>query len=220
MYEPGAISVPPSFAPNVSGSAEMMPTIVQETALGIVFSTEPVLIEGRYLLADGQEHACRTRYLGLDEAEIIAPVSGRVGERVIVYLDEIGALTGVIAAVLPKGFLMTIEVTPERRTRLAARLDWLTAQASGHVDRRGDLRIVPTRTDVVVRLPGGDVVPGTVVDLSMTGAAITAAVHPALGEVVTVGKRRATVVRHFEDGFAVTFLLPLRPETFGPHTVL
>ena len=107
-----------------------------------------------------------------------------------------------------------------RRARFAARLDWLASQASGRTDQRSDPRIVPTVRTVEVRGADGRVQPGTIIDLSMTGAAISVPDRPAVGEAVTIGKRRATVVRHLENGFAVTFRLPFRPETFGRHVVL
>lgn len=56
--------------------------------------------------------------------------------------------------------------------------------------------------------------------LSMTRAAVAVSDAPPVGEAITIGKRRATVVRHLENGFAVTCRLPFRPETFGPHVKL
>ncbi|TNC10561.1 pilus assembly protein PilZ [Methylobacterium terricola] len=177
-------------------------------------------VDGRYLLADGREYACQSRSISLDEAEIVAPVSGAVGEHVTVYLDQVGAVMGVISSILPDGFRVDVDVSPERRARLAARLEWLVDRGRGRVDQRSAVRIVPTHTAVAVHLIDGRVVPGTIVDLSMSGAAIKAPVQPIMGEQVTLGKRRATVVRHIEDGFAVRFVLPFCNETFSPHVVL
>ena len=45
----------------------------------------------------------------------------------------------------------------------------------------------------------------TVIDISLSGAAIELAVRPAMGTPVTLGRMRARVVRHFQDGVAVEF---------------
>ncbi|KMO41244.1 hypothetical protein VQ02_06115 [Methylobacterium variabile] len=194
----------------------MVSSVVQETTPPSVVTQ----VGGRYLLADGQEHTCQSRHISLDEAEIIAPVSGAVGERVTVYLDQVGVVMGVISSLMPNGFRMAVEVTPERRARLAARLEWLAERGQERVDQRGAVRIMPTHTDVAVHLSDGSVVHGRINDVSMSGAAIKAPVNPPVGEQVTVGKRRATVVRHFKSGFAVRFVLPFCSETFSPHVVL
>lgn len=177
-------------------------------------------VGGRYLLPGGAEHVCETRSLSLATIEVLAPESGLLGDPVTLYLDDVGPVTGAIQTVTRDGFILAVDVGPERRTRFAARLSWLADQASGHVDQRSDPRIVPTHRTVEVRRADGRVVPGTIIDLSMTGAAIAVPELPPVGEAVTLGKRRALVVRHLSGGFAVTFRLPFRPETFGLHVIL
>ncbi|GJD49232.1 hypothetical protein OPKNFCMD_1962 [Methylobacterium crusticola] len=177
-------------------------------------------VSGRCLMASGEEHCCLARSLSLDEAEIVAPVAGLAGDPVTIYLDDVGALSGTIRSTMPDGFRVAVEVGPERRARLAARLAWAAAHAGERVDQRRHARIVPAATAVEVRLPDGTCVAGTILDLSMTGAAIALAAQPEVGSVVTAGKRFATVVRHLEGGIGVQFKLPFRPETFSQHVVL
>jgi hypothetical protein len=179
-----------------------------------------IRVGGRYLLPGGAEHACETRSLSLAAIEVLAPESGLLGDPVTLYLDDVGPVAGAIRAINPDGFTLAVDVGPERRARFAARLDWLAGLTSGRSDQRSDPRIVPTVRTVEVRGADGRVQPGTIIDLSMTGAAISVPDRPAVGEAVTIGKRRATVVRHLENGFAVTFRLPFRPETFGLHVML
>jgi hypothetical protein len=179
-----------------------------------------IRVGGRYMLPGGVEHACETRSLSLATIEVLAPESGLLGDPVTLYLDDVGPVAGTVQVIWSDGFTLAVDVGPERRARFAARLDWLAAQASGLAEQRSDPRIVPTHRTVEVRRADGRVLAGTVVDLSMTGAAIAVTDLPPVGEAVTIGKRRATVVRHLQDGFAVTFRLPFRPETFGLHVVL
>ncbi|PIK73950.1 pilus assembly protein PilZ [Methylobacterium frigidaeris] len=179
-----------------------------------------IRVGGRYLLPGGVEHVCETRSLSLATIDVLAPESGLPGDPVTLYLDDVGPVTGVIQTIAPDGFTLAVEVGPERRARFAARLDWLAGQANGKADQRSDPRIVPNTRTVEVRRADGRVLPATIIDLSMTGVAVAVSDVPPVGEAVTVGKRRATVVRHLENGFAVTFRLPFRPETFGRHVVL
>ncbi|MBZ0218072.1 MAG: PilZ domain-containing protein, partial [Fimbriimonadaceae bacterium] len=45
-----------------------------------------------------------------------------------------------------------------------------------------------------------------VIDMSMGGAAIAIDVRPLVGSDITVGKMRAKIIRHLDDGVAVEFL--------------
>ncbi|MFH6782286.1 MULTISPECIES: PilZ domain-containing protein [Methylobacterium] len=179
-----------------------------------------IRVSGRYLLPGGAEHVCETRSLSLAAIEVLAPERGLLGDPVTLYLDDVGPVAGAIQTISADGFTLAVDVGPERLTRFAARLHWLADQASGRADQRSDPRIVPTHRTLEIRRADGRVLTGTIVDLSMTGAAIAATELPPVGEVVTLGKRRATVVRHLHAGFAATFRLPFRPETFGLHVVL
>jgi len=54
-------------------------------------------------------------------------------------------------------------------------------------------------------LPDGSTQTCLVIDLSVTGAALSAEAVPDIGTVLAVGKVVGRVVRHFEGGFAVEF---------------
>jgi hypothetical protein len=47
-----------------------------------------------------------------------------------------------------------------------------------------------------------------VLDISVSGAGISANTVPEIGTVVTIGEVEARVVRHFEGGFGVQFVRP------------
>ena len=52
-----------------------------------------------------------------------------------------------------------------------------------------------------------------IIDMSLSGAAISSQVRPAIGTKVTIGRVQAQVVRHLEDGFALEFAFPQAPDT-------
>ena len=71
-------------------------------------------------------------------------------------------------------------------------------------DRRHE-RVVPDNRHSTVVLDDGRRYNCKIIDISLSGAAIELAVRPAMGTPVTLGRMRARVVRHFQDGVAVEF---------------
>jgi hypothetical protein len=57
-----------------------------------------------------------------------------------------------------------------------------------------------------VILPDGGSETCHVVNISVSGAALSAETAPELGTVLVIGKLVAHVVRHLDDGFAVQFI--------------
>jgi hypothetical protein len=144
---------------------------------------------------------------------LIAPVAGKVGERVIAYVDHVGRLEGVIARPLPNGFAMTIGATPRKRDKLAAQLTWL---ANRHIlglpeDRRHG-RVTPKNPAARLILPNGLNIACRVIDISESGAAIATDQRPEIGTPVTIGKTPGRVVRHLEEGFAIEFMRVQHPD--------
>lgn len=174
------------------------------------------------MLNTGDEFACIAHDITLRQARIMARRPANPRDVVICYLDNIGIVRGIVTRVVPGGFLIDFEVTDERRARIAARLEWHVNRASELAEQRAAPRIVPVNRSVEVSLGGDMVFKGTIIDISLTGTAITLdrRVKPFPGSVIRVGKRYATVVRHLENGVAVEFKLPFTSETFNEHVVL
>jgi hypothetical protein len=62
--------------------------------------------------------------------------------------------------------------------------------------------------------------PVRLIDVSLSGAAVSLEEKPALGASITIGRTAAKVVRHFQGGVAVEFTLPLSPDRFDEGVVL
>src|SRR3982074_357684 len=109
---------------------------------------------GRYMLADRREFPCQVVNMSPGGMALIAPVSGKPGERVIAYVDHVGRLEGVIARQLENGFAMTIAATPRKRDKLAAQLTWLANRGIlGLPEDRPHRRVVPRNRNVRLVLP-------------------------------------------------------------------
>jgi len=170
------------------------------------FQRVKVSVLGRYMLADRREFPCQVLEMSPGDACVIAPVSGNVGEKVIAYLDHIGRVEGSITDSIDGGFVMDLAASPRKRDKMAAQLTWLANKDILNLpeDRRHE-RVVPDNRHSTVVLDDGRRYNCKIIDISLSGAAIELGVRPAMGTPVTLGRMRARVVRHFQDGVAVEF---------------
>lgn len=161
---------------------------------------------GRYMLADRREFPCQVIEMSPGDAVVIAPAAGQIGERVIAYLDHIGRVEGPIVDLIDGGFIMEFSASSRKREHLAAQLTWLANKDVLDLpeDRRHG-RVVPDNRHSCIKLADGRSYDCKIIDISMSGAAIEIAVRPALGTPVTLGRMRATIVRHLDDGVGVEF---------------
>ena len=165
-----------------------------------------VSVLGRYMLADRREFPCQVLEMSPGDAVVIAPVPGVIGEKVIAYIDHIGRIEGTILNQMDGGFLMDIAASPRKRDKMAAQLTWLANKDILNLpeDRRHE-RVVPDIRHSTVVLDDGRRYNCKIIDISLSGAAIELDVRPAMGTPVTLGRMRARVVRHFQNGVAVEF---------------
>ena len=168
---------------------------------------------GRYMLADRREFPCQVMDMSPGGMALVAPVSGKAGERVVAYIDHLGRLEGTIIRVYPNGFAMSIAATSRKRDKLAAQLTWL---ANRHIlnlpeDRRHD-RIVPRNPNTTMLMPDGSLIPCRITDMSLSGAAVATADKPEVGTLIMLGKTQGRVVRHLDDGVAIEFARMQHPD--------
>jgi hypothetical protein len=172
-----------------------------------------VSLPGRYALANKRdkhgnrpEFPCRVVNISLHAMTLVVPVNGAIGERVITYCDEFGKLEGLITRVLDRGFVIKIVANDEERTKLAVKIDWY--EKNKHHDlseSRGHKRIVPKNPHSTLIFDDGSVLGCCIVDMSISGVAVSADIKPKIGTPLAVGKLLGRVVRHLDDGFAVRF---------------
>ncbi len=172
-----------------------------------------VNVPGRYALASkrdaqGERRLFACRALNMSPAAVLlgAPVLGPIGERVIASIDHFGKLQGAIIRVLDRGFVMNITCTQEEHEKLASKLLWFDKYKNHDVaDVREHGRIIPHSPNSTLVLPDGSTLSCLVIDMSVSGAAVSADIVPEIGMVVAVGCVVGRVVRCFPEGFAIRF---------------
>jgi hypothetical protein len=96
---------------------------------------------------------------------------------------------------------MCVNVKQNERRKLAAKIEWLQQHKNSEVrEQRTDSRFVPKDPYSRMILADGHVETCLVLDVSVSGAAISADTIPAIGTVLAVGTLTSRVVRHFDEG--------------------
>jgi hypothetical protein len=171
---------------------------------------------GRYTLASRakmpglQIFALRLQSISPIMMVASAPVRGKIGETATAHFLPFGNIRGPVARHIDGGFVIDIEGDDEDRRKLAARIDWFKKRTfSGVTDKREHHRFMPREPRSAIVLHSGVVMPCLVIDLSSSGAALSADYEPEIGEPLAVGKVVARVARRLDVGFAVQFVTPV-----------
>jgi hypothetical protein len=181
----------------------------------------PLVMLGRYMLASRQEYPCQSVDISPGGLALITPVRGLIGERIVIYLETIGRIEGQIVRHTEHGLALAMTATIRKRDKLASQLTWLcNRQSLGLPEDRRHERIAPRHAAVAVKLADARETTGRLIDISLSGAALTLGQQPALGSAITLGSTPGRVVRHFEGGIAVEFRMPLSPDRFDENLVL
>jgi hypothetical protein len=168
---------------------------------------------GRYALASRarlggiQIFACRLQSISCQQAVVSAPVIGRMDEGVTIHFQPFGTVRGAICRHVDGGFAMAIDADAEERDRLVARIDWYKKRTfAGLTDKRAHRRFMPREPRSAMVRASGVVLPCLVIDMSASGAAVSADADPAIGEPLAIGRVVGRVVRKLDVGFAVQFV--------------
>lgn len=171
-------------------------------------------LESRARMPGLQIFAARLQSISPTLMVASVPVKGKIGEMVTAHYVPFGNVRGRIARHIDGGIVVDIDADPDARHRLATRIDWFKKRVfNGVTDKREHARFMPREPKTTVVLHNGAVLPCLVIDLSCSGAAVSADYEPAVGEPLAIGKVVARVVRRIDVGFAVQFVQPLPRDT-------
>lgn len=174
-----------------------------------------IAVDGHYTLPNRYDpkgrlrtFTCRTTRISPYRMLVDVPVLGKVGDRLTSYFREFGKLDGHISDTKPGRFLLELDVSHAMREKLSNKLTWLEGKLKDRkiVDKRWHPRVVPARPYSTVTLADGSIHECSVIDMSMSGAAVCAQIQPPIGTPLAVGACVGRVVRYFADGFAIRFV--------------
>jgi hypothetical protein len=174
-----------------------------------------VTVDGNYMLPNWYDpqgklrtFACRTTRVSPFRMIVEVPVVGKVGDRLITYFRDFGKLEGAISDTMARSFLLELEMTRARREKLSDMLTWIEKkqQNPAVMELRRNARFVPPHPHSTLTLADGSIHPCFVIDCSVTGVAVSAAVQPPVGMPLAVGACIGRVVRLLPNGIAVKFV--------------
>ena len=174
-----------------------------------------IIVGGNYTLPNWYDpqgrprtFACRTTRVSPFRMMVEVPVVGKVGDRLTSYFRDFGKFEGRIGDTMAGGFLVELEMTKPLREKFATKLTWLEQKQKNPAirDVRKDARIIPESPHSTLALMDGSIHSCFIIDMSISGTAVSAQVQPPIGMPLAVGACIGRVVRHLPDGFAVKFV--------------
>lgn len=168
------------------------------------FRRMPITVTGRLLDTAGREHDCRTADISPGDVRIVSDVLPSVGERVVIYLEGFGRVSGKVARTCGEGEVAVIfDFSAHKREKMA---EQLTLRVNKDLNVDADERPVLREGANTVKLEfeTGEAYAGEVVDFSLAGITIKSKHPPPLiGVWVRVGTVYGRVSRLIEGGFAI-----------------
>jgi PilZ domain-containing protein len=183
-----------------------------------------IAVNGSYSLPNFRDRegkprtfACRTTRVSPFRMMVDVPVVGKLGDSLTSYFPDFGSFDGSISDVGDGSFLIDLEMTQEMRERFADKLAWLAKRQAdpGLTEARKDARFIPPNSHSTLTLANGSIHSCFVIDVSVSGVAISAEQHPPVGTPLAVGSCIGRVVRHFHNGFAVKFVAHYKVTDLG-----
>jgi hypothetical protein len=174
-----------------------------------------IIVGGNYTLPNWYDpqgkprtFACRTTRVSPFRMMVEVPVVGKVGDRLTSYFRDFGKFEGRIGDTMAGGFLVELEMTKPLREKFATKLTWLEQKQKNPAirDVRKEARIIPESPHSTLALMDGSIHACFIIDMSISGTAVSAQVQPPIGMPLAVGACIGRVVRHLPDGFAVKFV--------------
>jgi hypothetical protein len=176
-----------------------------------------LVIGGQYTLSNWldiqgkpRNFACRTSRVSPFRMIVEAPVLGKIGDRITSYFTDFGNLEGRISDTSVGSFLLDLSMSRAMRKKLSDQLIWLEKKQKDPSirDSRQQARIIPVSPHSTLTFADGSVQSCFVIDMSVSGAAVSADIQPEIGLPLAVGACVGRVVRHLDGGFAIKFVEP------------
>ncbi len=137
----------------------------------------------------------------------------RKGDVIIAYVNGRDRFQGVVSKTSGNGFALKLKLPKARQTRIVdilmqelATKDGIEVAKHNGAEKRGALRRKISGQTSFCERSDGEKIPCSVVDVSLTGLGIKIDAPLKIGEVVTIGKVCARVVREIPDGFGLRLL--------------
>lgn len=197
--------------PASSHASDTSPAKAAEQARATVRLTLETPLNGRFMRADGSEYNCRLWRISASNADLgmtVGGVSLQQDDHIIAYIENLGRLEGTIINIQRDDFTLHLQHSDHQKNKLITKINWLTQHANlDAVNQRRHARHAPARSEAVLTLDDGSQHACKILDLSLSGAAVETTLRPPLRSILSLGNSQAKVMRHFDDGIGIEFLV-------------
>jgi hypothetical protein len=164
-----------------------------------------VPLKVKYLLPDQSEHPARVLNISVNGALLRAHPGASVDDKVVLYIEKLGRFEAVVTRIEDAGFAVHFNSKRKRQKRTADALIWLMNGAEKSMNKRRAKRIKQDKPAVAI-LPDGTEQNCRILDISITGASVAIDPRPPVDDIIMMGRTKARIVRHHEEGVGVEFL--------------
>jgi hypothetical protein len=149
---------------------------------------------------------CRAVNMSPSAIAVASALEVSVGERATLRLEQFGEFRGVVSRQLSGGFVLKIEQTADESEVLATRINWFDKIKNHDApERRRARRVIPRNHHSQLTWQDGRIEPCLILDISTSGAAVSAQTLPEIGTALALGRLVGRVVRLFKGGFGIQF---------------
>ena len=149
---------------------------------------------------------CRAVNISPSAIVVASALGVSVGDRATLRLEQFGEFRGAVSRQLTGGFVLKIEQTADESEALASRINWFDKIKNHDApERRRARRVIPRNRHSQLIWPDGRIEACLVLNISASGAAVSAQTLPEIGTALALGRLVGRVVRQFKGGFAIQF---------------
>jgi len=149
---------------------------------------------------------CRAVNISPSAIAVASILKVSVGERATLRLEQFGDFRGAVSRRLSGGFVLKIEQTAAESEALALRINGFDKIKNHDApERRRARRVIPRNRHSQLIWPDGRIEACLILDISVSGAAVSAQTLPEIGTALALGRLAGRVVRLFKGGFGIQF---------------
>jgi len=168
---------------------------------GTIVFTDRCDARGKSLTLD-----CRAVNISPSAIAVASILKVSVGERATLRLEQFGDFRGAVSRRLSGGFVLKIEQTAAESEALALRINGFDKIKNHDApERRRARRVIPRNRHSQLIWPDGRIEACLILDISVSGAAVSAQTLPEIGTALALGRLAGRVVRLFKGGFGIQF---------------
>ena len=105
-----------------------------------------------------QEYSCLIVDMSAGGIAVNAQVIGEIGERIIIYAENIGRVEGEVARIFQGGFALKIASSAYKREKTVNQLTWLINKDKlKSLDNRQHNRFIPTKLTTKITMADGTI---------------------------------------------------------------